>query len=59
MEKQTLNVLELAEYLGIGRNTAYNLSKADGFPCVHIGKRLIVPIRALEEWLEAQAMAKK
>ena len=55
MEQKTLSITELAEYLHIGRNTAYNLARKEGFPCVSIGKRLIVPIKALEEWLAEEA----
>ena len=59
MEKHTLNISELAEYLNIGRNNAYNLTRKEGFPCVSIGKRLIVPIKALEEWLAEEAKKNK
>ena len=55
MEKNTLSIPELAKYLNIGRNNAYNLTRKNGFPCVSIGKRLIVPVKALEEWLAEEA----
>ena len=57
MEKNTLSIQELAEYLNIGRNNAYSLARKEGFPCVSIGKRKIVPVKALEAWL-AEEMQK-
>lgn len=48
---QTLNVKELAKYLGIGLNSAYQLVNSKGFPALKIGKRIVVPIEKLEQWV--------
>ena len=55
MEKITINIQELAKHLNVGRNTAYNLTRRTGFPCVMIGKRKIIPLKALNEWLTEEA----
>ena len=48
----TLNVKQLAEYLGIGTNVAYQLVHRNDFPSIRIGKRIIIPKSQLEEWLK-------
>lgn len=50
---KTLNVRELAKYLGIGMNSAYQLVNSNGFPALKIGKRIVVPIEKLEQWVDA------
>lgn len=52
MEKIAYSVSELGKALGIGRSSAYELIHSEGFPAVQIGRRLIVPIDALNEWLK-------
>ncbi len=48
---------EAAKKLGIGRNTAYEAARRGEIPTVKIGKRLLVPRKALERQL-AQAKVK-
>jgi excisionase family DNA binding protein len=50
-----ISVDEMAKLLSIARVTAYQLTKTSGFPCFYIGKRIIIPLRALNEWAEKQA----
>ena len=57
MEKVTLSVTELSKYMGIGRNQAYELTRRRGFPVVHVGTRILIPIRELEGWLRREAEA--
>lgn len=52
MEKLTISVTELGKMLGIGRNSAYALVHRQGFPAVHLGKRIVIPMDALRAWLE-------
>lgn len=54
MEKLTYTVDELAQALSIGRNQAYNLCHEQGFPSIRIGKRLVIPVDSLREWLKEQ-----
>ena len=51
-ERQTLTVAEAARLLGIGRNTAYEAIRRRQIPSVRVGKRILVPLAALERMLE-------
>ena len=51
-EKATLTIKEAAAYLGIGKNLCYDRVKTGEIPVIKIGKRLLVPRRALEKRLE-------
>jgi excisionase family DNA binding protein len=48
---QTMTVEEAAEVLGISRAFAYSLVKQDQLPCIRLGRRVVVPRRALEHLL--------
>lgn len=50
--RMTLSVEEAAEILGISRAFAYKLVKKDELPIVRLGRRVVVPRRALETMLE-------
>ena len=55
-DKMVINVNELAEVLGISKPRAYDLVHTEGFPVVKVSeRRLVVPVKALEAWLEKQA----
>ena len=48
-----LSVPEMAKYLNIGLNVAYNLTHKPGFPAVRITKcRVVIPVKLLDKWLE-------
>ncbi len=50
-EPLTLTVDEAAALLGVSRNTAYAATHAGQLPCVRVGRRILVPRKALEELL--------
>lgn len=50
-DKLTISVSDLGKYLGIGRTLAYQLSRSEGFPILKVGKRVLVPIEGLKEWV--------
>jgi len=53
-----LTVKQMAEELGIGINTAYQLIHSDGFPVIRFGERQIrIPKAGLEKWLLKQVEA--
>lgn len=52
--KLTYSVKEMAQVLGIGIAAAYALVKKPGFPAVHVGKRVVVPVDGLRRWLDEQ-----
>ena len=47
----TLTVDQMAKVMNISRNTAYELIKQTGFPCFHVGKRILVNRDMLQSWL--------
>ena len=51
-DKLTLSIEEAAKVLGIGRNLCYERVKTGEIPVIKIGRRLLVPKRALEKLLE-------
>lgn len=52
-ERLTLTIDETAKLLGIGRQLAYDRVKTGEIPVIKIGRRLVVPRRALEKLLES------
>ena len=56
-EKMTVSVEEMAEMLGISRSVAYQLVRERDFPVIRVSeRRLIIPIKSLEKWLEERAV---
>ena len=49
--KMAFSISEAAEFLGIGKNTMATLVHSKGFPRVKVGRRIIIPINALNQWL--------
>jgi hypothetical protein len=53
-QPKTMTVPEAGKkYFGLSRNAAYSAAKNGDIPIIKIGKLLRVPIRALEEMLNA------
>jgi predicted DNA-binding transcriptional regulator AlpA len=53
--QENLKIPEVAKLLRISRNRAYNIAASDPtFPVIVIGRRLIVPRKDLQDWLEGQ-----
>jgi len=50
--EDTITVEQAAKRLKIGRNTAYEAVKRAEIPSIRIGRRILVPIKALNNWLE-------
>ena len=51
-EEQKKKVEEAGEMLGISRQLAYQLANRDDFPCLRIGRRLLIPRSKLIEWVD-------
>ena len=51
-EKLTLTVTEASRVLGISRGLAYSMVKTGEIPSIRLGRRILVPQRALELLLE-------
>lgn len=52
MENEYISVVEASKILGIGKNAMYALVRQPGFPCVKIGKKIIVRRSGLDEWMK-------
>ena len=50
--RSVMSVTEAAELLGISRALAYELERSQRLPVVRLGRRLVVPRKALVFWLE-------
>jgi len=57
VERLTLSVEEAAALLGISRALAYNLVRRGELPRLQLGRRVVVPKRALEDYVAAAAEA--
>ena len=54
LESRTIiTIKEMSAILGIGRNTAYEAVKKGEIPSVKVGRRILVPSKALDKWLES------
>ena len=49
---EMLSANDLLEIFPISRSGIYDLLREPGFPCIHLGRRIIVPRDAMIEWLE-------
>ena len=53
IERKTLTIMEASKALGVSRNKAYEAAHRGEIPTIKIGKRLLVPLAALERLLQA------
>ena len=44
----------VAQTLGVGRATAYELMKEKDFPAIRVGSRIVVPKEKFRQWVEQQ-----
>ena len=49
---KVMNAAQVAEYLGISKQGAYNLMNSSSFPTLRVGKRLLVSTDRFLEWIE-------
>lgn len=50
-DRATISVEEAAKVIGIGRSAAYEAARQGQLPTRRLGRRLLVPVPALLEWL--------
>ena len=51
--KATITIEQTAKPLGLGRTAAYDAARRGELPTRRLGRRLLVPVPALLEWLGA------
>ena len=54
--RQTMNVEDAGKILGLCRNAAYEAVKRGEIPTIKIGRRLLVPLIALEKLLNNETL---
>ena len=54
-EKSVMSVQELARQMGISQPKAYELVKEPGFPTIHIGTRILIPVEGFRDWLRQKS----
>ena len=57
--KQVMDIKELAEYLGIGKSTIYNLIRQKKIPASKIGKQYRFSREVVDSWLRDKVITKK
>jgi excisionase family DNA binding protein len=57
--RATVSVDEAAAMLGIGRGSAFRAVRAGEIPSVRIGRRVLVPLAALERLLNGEEAARQ
>jgi hypothetical protein len=53
----TVSVEEAGRFLGLGRSAAYEAARRGQLPTRRIGRRLLVPVPALLDWLGVTPVA--
>ena len=53
-QRITLTVEEVASLLGLGRTAAYEAARRGQIPSRRLGRRVVIPVPALLEWLGAE-----
>lgn len=51
MENKFLSVEELVAYFKISRSKVYELVHTDGFPTLRLGRRILIPVDKLMDWV--------
>lgn len=49
---EVMNAKQVADYLGISKQGAYNLMNSDSFPTLRVGKRLLVSSDRFLKWID-------
>ncbi|HRQ60058.1 MAG TPA: helix-turn-helix domain-containing protein [Alphaproteobacteria bacterium] len=53
MKKELLTITEFCSIANIGRTNAYRLINSGAIKAVKIGKKTLIPLEALEEWISS------
>lgn len=54
-DKLCIGVNEVAELCGVCVNTARRIIRMPGAPVLRVGRRILIPTKAFEEWLSRSA----
>ena len=59
MDKLAYTPKEAAKVLRVGVNRIYQLCRMDGFPCIMVGSRFVIPTDKLHEWMNTQVAERR
>ena len=51
----TLTVSDISKVMGLSLAKTYELTRQSDFPCIHVGRRLVVPKNSFIKWLDTTA----
>ena len=51
----TITPKEAASMLGLSLTTMYELVHSDGFPCIRVGKKILINVEGLRKWVDEQS----
>lgn len=51
-ERWAVSIDEAAKRLGIGRTLMHEAAKRGDYPTIRIGKRRVIPMTVINEWME-------
>lgn len=51
MDRTTLTVKEVADYIGVSKDLVYKLVREKEIPAVRIGRRLVFRMESIEKWM--------
>ena len=54
MDKGTMTVKEMQDFVGVGRRKAYELVNSKDFPSFRVGRKLLVNREGLYRWMQEQ-----
>ena len=58
-QRQTMSVMEAAKILGLSRERAYLSARDGSLPVLRFGRKLVVPVSALEAMLAGQVTSER
>jgi excisionase family DNA binding protein len=57
MDKLVYTVKELSKILDIGMNSAYCLVNSRDFPKIIVGRKILIPKKSLDQWIDKSSKA--
>lgn len=56
IDKRCIGSTEVCKALGIGRSSFYALTKSGTIPHIRVGRRILIPIKELDEWIHQNSI---
>lgn len=54
-EKLVITVSEACKILRLSKPTVYDLCRSKSFPAIHIGRKVLIPVDGLRQWIADQS----